>query len=744
MSGIYLFVVIVLVLLAVFGLFAGVSNDATNFLNSANGSKAASRRTILTVASIGIIIGAISSNGMMEVARSGMFNPELFTFHEVMILYLGVMFANMILLDIFNTLGMPTSTTVSLVFSLLGAAIAIALIKIGGSPEYTSSDMGQFIKSGRVLIIISAILVSVVVAFIMGTIVMFVSRLLFTFRYKKIFARYGALWCGVAFAAIFYFVLFKGVRQSGMIKPEFFDTVSSNLLLSLLILWAAGTALSYLLQLCKVNILKVTILAGTFSLALSFAGNDLVNFIGVPIAGIDSYKIALNAGGNSDMLMTELTHPAVANHWYLLISGVLMAIVLWVSNQTKVVGQTEINLAKQDEGSERFGSSLMSRVIVRGAMNINHWYQDNFPQSFQRAVSRRFIPTNEKHKANFDLIRAAVNLTTASIVISIGTSFKIPLSTTYVTFMVAMGSSFADKAWGRESAVYRITGVITVIAGWFMTALIALIISIIITALLMWGGIVAVIIVSVLSILMMIRSQRIAKRKREQIEEEERENQQTESTSDLLGSLTTEICNTMQQTTQIYQTTIVATLNEDRKTLRNMVRESNDLFYAARERKYAILPTLQKLQENYINTGQYYVQVVDYMSEMTKALVHITRPCFEHIDNNHRGMNEDQVTDLLTINTEVAKIYDYVNRMLQQNNFEDLDMVLMMRDNLFDMIAQAIKNQLRRIKTKETSTKASMLYLTILNETKTMVLQSRNLLKSQKCFFDAELQSINQ
>lgn len=740
METIYTVIIVILIVLAILGLVVGVSNDAVNFLNSAIGSKAASRRVIFTIASIGILLGTMTSSGMMEVARSGVFYPEMFTFRDVMMLFLGVMFANVILLDLFNTFGMPTSTTVSLVFGLLGAAVAVASMKISGDPALTASDMSNYINSGKALVIISGILLSVVVAFVVGAIVMFISRLIFTFRYQKVLKRFGALWCGIAFTAIAYFALFKGLKDSGLVSREFFGMLSDHMAAALLIFWAGSSVIMYLLQLAKVNILKVTILAGTFSLALAFAGNDLVNFIGVPIAGLDSYKIALAAGGDDAMLMGKLSEPVVANHLLLLAAGFIMVVTLWTSKKAQSVSETEINLAKQDEGAERFGSSLFSRSVVRVAVSFNGWYEDHAPESLQRAIKKRFIPLRPKDKAgsaHFDLIRATVNLTVASILIATATSFKLPLSTTYVTFMVAMGSSLADKAWGRESAVYRITGVVTVIAGWFVTALIAFIIAILVTYALLWGGTLAVIIISVLCIGMFIQSSITHKRrKQKECRTEEIVTASGSNTQEVMNNIVTEISDVMTKTTEIYSKTIMATLNEDRKTLRQMVRESNDLFYNAREKKYALLPTLQKLQENYIEAGHFYVQVVDYISEMSKALVHITRPCFEHIDNNHKGMSEEQVQDLLNINDRVSEIYSRINVMLTRNDYSDTNVVLEMRDDLFLTIDDAVKSQLRRIQNKATSTKASMLYLTILNETKTMVLQSRNLLKSQRSFIE--------
>ena len=732
MSAIYTFIVIVLGVLAVAGLFVGVTNDAVNFLNSAIGSKAAPKKVILLIASIGIIIGAVTSSGMMEVARSGMFDPSLFTFHEVMMLYLGVMFANIILLDLYNTWGLPTSTTVSLIFCLLGSAIAVSIFKIASDPNITLANLGEYINSDRALGIIAAILLSVVLAFTCGMIVMYISRLIFTFRYHKIFHNWGALWCGVSLASIVYFAVFKGLKAP-LAGTAFIAYVTDNMALSLLITWIACSAILWILQRLNINILKITILAGTFALALAFAGNDLVNFIGVPIAGYDSYKMALSSG-DTLMLMNGLKESVPANFSILVAAGLIMVATLWLSKKSMNVSETELKLASQNEEEQRFGSSAFSRTIVRTVLGVNNWYERTIPTKMKNGIEQRFAPLTEEERgdAQYDLIRATVNLTTAAALISVATSLKLPLSTTYVTFMVAMGSSLADRAWGRESAVYRITGVMTVVAGWFVTGLGAFLIALVVGLALIYGGTVATIAISILCGYMLIHSN-IKNKKEEKAPAEQLKEVKADN---VLQQCIEEVCGTMERITRIYDRTLIAVFKENRKVLREMVKESNDLFYLSRERKYQVLPTLQKLHDSDIDTAHYYVQVVDYLSEATKALVHITRPCFDHIDNNHEGMTKEQIEDLMHINDEVESIYRHINQMLKNNDFKDIDQVLEQRDRLFESIAEAIKRQLKRIKNKETSTRSSMLYLNILNETKTLVLQSRNLLKSQRYFLE--------
>ena len=727
MSDIYTFIVGILGILAVSGLFVGVTNDAVNFLNSAIGSKAAHMKIILAVASF--IIGVVTSSGMMEVARSGMFNPGLFTFHEVMMLYLGVMFANVILLDLYNSWGLPTSTTVSLIFCLLGSAIAVSIYKISNDPAQGITSLGQYINTSRAMGIVSAILLSVVIAFTCGTIVMYISRLIFSFRYTAVFHRYGSLWCGASLTAIIYFAVFKGLK-SILAGHAFIQWIDSHLLLAIFICWVICSMTLFFIQRLKINILRITILCGTFALALAFAGNDLVNFIGVPVAGFDAYSIARHSG-DAGMLMEALNENVPANFLILLAAGAMMILTLWTSKKAMHVTETEISLSAQgDEGQEQYGSSLFSRTIVRAALNINAGIERVIPPKAREAISRRFEFEDVEHSgAPYDMIRATVNLTTSALLIAMATSLKLPLSTTYVCFMVAMGSSLADRAWGRESAVYRISGVMTVVAGWFITALGGFLIALVVGFALIYGGTPVLIIITILCGWMLIHSNFLKKDK-----ESTAVRQQIRTNEDIITDLRDEVCATMESATKIYDRTLIAVFKENRKVLRDMVKESNDLFYHSRERKYSLLPTLKKLQGEDVNTAHYYVQVVDYLNEMTKALMHITRPAFEHIDNNHEGMSMEQTRDLMSINDDVESIYRRINQMLREGDFSEIETVLTMRDQLFESIAEAIKSELTRINEAKSNTKASMLYLTILTETKNMVLQSRNLLKSQQYF----------
>lgn len=734
MSELYTVIVVILGLLAVSGLFVGVTNDAVNFLNSAIGSKVASMRTILTVASMGIIVGVVTSSGMMEVARNGMFNPGLFTFHEVMILYLSVMFANIILLNLYNSMGLPTSTTVSLIFCLLGSAVAVSTFKIAASEALTISDLGEFINTSRAMGVVSAILLSVVIAFTCGTVLMYISRVIFSFRYTAMFRRLGAFWCGISLTAIVYVAVFKGLKSMLHGNPVI-EFVNDYTVLSLFVCWLFCSLVLFFLQRLKINILRITILSGSFALALSFAGNDLVNFIGVPVASFDAYQVGREAGSTT-VLMEALNENIPANFGILLAAGLIMILALWTSQkEMAVLTARELSLTStQEDNGVQSGSSAFSRTLVRAALNVNAAIETVVPERALQWIARRFEYEDVEHSgAPYDMIRAAVNLTTSAMLISMATSFKLPLSTTYVCFMVAMGSSLADKAWGRESAVYRITGVMTVVMGWFVTALGGFLIAYGVGLVLIYGGTVAVTATSLLCGWMIYRSRF---KKKDEVKDEEAGKKTPESSDEILTGLSEEVCRTMEATTRIYDRTLLAVFKENRKVLREMTQQASELYQQSSDRKYSLMSTLRRLQESDIDTAQYYVQVVDYLNEMTKALLHITRPAFEHIDNNHEGLSKEQTEDLMHINDEVESIYRQIEVMLRLGDFSDIDRVLNMRDNLFETIADAIKSELERINRTRSSTKASMLYLTVLNETKNMILQSRNLLKSQRYFVE--------
>ena len=735
-----LFIVITLALLAVMGIIVGVSNDAVNFLNSAFGSKVAKKNVILTVAGIGVMVGVMTSSGMMDVARSGVFYPERFSYQEIMILFLGMMLSNIILLDIYNSLGLPTSTTVSLVFGLLGSALALAFYNVWGGD--TAHSIGEYINSGNALTIVSGILLSVVLAFLTGHMLMYISRVIFSFRYHKIFSRYGALWCGITLAGIIYFTVFKGLKSSGLIPAELTSYVNDNTTISLLALWVLSSALLWVLQRCKVNILRVSILAGTFSLALAFAGNDLVNFIGVPYAGYDSYMIAQSADGVIES-MSQLSQPTKANFWIMCAAGLVMVITLFTSKKAMRVIETERKLSSQSEEVSPTNSdaTVLARGIVRGSRAMNDAVQSLIPKRLREAIDSRFeaLPEEERGDVNYDLIRATVNLTAAAILISIGTQLKLPLSTTYVVFMVSMGTSLADRAWGRESAVYRITGVTTVIMGWFITAVGGFIIALAVTLALVYGGSIAIIAITLICLGLVIKSNVKPKKEEEKVEESavaRIEDALKKSPEEALITYTEHVCASMEKVTLIYDRTIVAVFKENRKILRDMVREAEEFYHSTRQQKYEIMPLLRSLEDSDVRTGHYYVQVVDYISETSKALLHITRPCYKHVDNNHTGLTKEQVYDLKCINDRVEEIFGQINTMLRTRSFNGMEEILNKRDEMFDLIDEVMQNQLRRLRDTGGSSSANMLFFNILTETKTMILHSRNIMKSLEHFVD--------
>ncbi|MCL2073562.1 MAG: inorganic phosphate transporter [Marinilabiliaceae bacterium] len=745
MENYYLFIIIVLVILAIVDLTVGVANDAANFLNSAVGSQVSSRWLILGVASLGVLVGTLTSSGMMEIARSGVFHPAMFTFHDVMMIFIAVMICDVLLLDMYNTFGLPTSTTVSLIFELLGAAVFVALYKIWTSPPDAVGILVNYINTAKALEMITAILASVVIAFISGSIIMFISRIIFTFRYKRSLIKFGAMWGGLCLTAIVYFAIFKGLKNSTIVSKDVIHLISSNIGFSLLICFVSLTGLMALLQfLFRVSILKIIVLTGTGALALAFAGNDLVNFIGVTMAGISSYEIASDyaaSGGSIDaMTMGALAKPVSVNTFYLFAAGVVMILALWFSKKVRTVTQTGVNLSRQEEGIERFGSTPASRALVRSTRALHKKVTARMPGSVNRFIDSRFKPWKvpKKNQASFDLIRASVNLTVAALLISIATSFTLPLSTTYVTFMVAMGTSLSDRAWGRESAVYRISGVLTVVTGWFLTALVAFSAAAIVAILLMWGGKISLTVLLAVCVLLLVQSSRLhKKRKKKQVEVEE-------SPVDVKKSAIVEKCKedvyrVFEQITRVYSETLNGLASEDPKRLKKLYKEAKELYELEKGRRnYEMLPTLLKLQEDAVNTGHYYVQVVSYLYEASKSLMNITKSSFEYIDNNHKGLSENQLTDLENLTQEVSSVYEGIVNMLRTSDFSDFERILAKRDNVFDLFVDNIKAQIKRVKEKESSTRNSILFLDLVNETKAMVLQARNLMKAQRLFVGFE------
>ncbi len=735
MDPIYLIIVIVLLGLATLDLIVGVSNDAVNFLNSSIGSRVAPLWMILTVASLGVMIGAMFSSGMMEVARSGVFYPEKFTFPAIMTLFLAVMITDVILLDLFNTFGLPTSTTVSLVFELLGASVAVALFTIW--TQDTAGELGNYINSGKALAIISGIFISIAIAFLVGSIIMYISRLIFSFNYGKRFRYLGAIWGGIALTAIIYFAIFKGLKGSVLVTPATLSYLEEHMGIALFYTFTGATLLMALLQhLFRVNILKVIVLSGTAALAMAFAGNDLVNFIGVFMAGYDSFRIAgevaVNGGNIEALYMDKLNEPVVANIAWLIGAGVIMILALWFSKKSRSVTETEVNLARKGEGVERFSSSPLSRSMVRGSLTISKSIEKVTPAQVKRFIDRQFAPVETENEASFDLIRASVNLTIAALLISLGTSLKLPLSTTFVTFMVAMGSSLADRAWGRDSAVYRINGVLTVVAGWLMTALIAFTVALLIGLFLMWGGKIAIALMILLVVFILYKSGRIHTKRKSR---EQQHQQVFSSEIQLVTSCNEDVRLVLDKTLTIFENVLHGMRDEERKTVKKAMAEANELYEKFKDKRtYEVVPTLESMEMNALDLEQEYVQLVDYSYEITKSLKAVTEASFRYIDNNHAAFSKEQIEDLEMIYKILTEAFNSYREMDRKGDYSQFAIVNNMRDVIFDLYQKLNKRQIKRVKAGASTTRSSILFLNLVNEAKIITLQSGNLLKSHRNF----------
>lgn len=735
MDSIYLIIVIVLLGLAVLDLIVGVSNDAVNFLNSSIGSKVAPIRIIFAVAALGVLLGTMFSSGMMEVARSGVFYPEKFTFPSIMMLFLAVMLTDVILLDLFNTFGLPTSTTVSLVFELLGASVAVALYTIWTTES--GGNLGEFINSGKALAIITGIFTSIAIAFLVGSIIMYISRIIFSFNYKKPLKYLGALWGGIALTAITYFAVFKGLKGSVLVSSELLAYLEGNMGMALLYTLGTWTILMAILQhIFRVKILKVIVLSGTAALAMAFAGNDLVNFIGVFMAGFDSFHIAqevVASGGDLNTLyMGKLSEPVVANIYWLLGAGTLMTLSLFLSKKSRTVSNTEVNLARKGEGIERFSSSPLSRSIVRGSLTLSKSISTIIPESMKKFIDKRFEPVELENKASFDLIRASVNLTVSAMLISLGTSLKLPLSTTFVTFMVAMGSSLADRAWGRESAVYRINGVLTVVAGWFLTALVAFSVALAVGLFLMWGGKIAIVIMIAIVVIMLLKSSKLHTKRKSKEEQQ----QQVLSTKDqLITSCNNDVHMVLDRTLWILKKVIDGLNDENRKSARKAMNEAIELYEKFKDKRdYEVVPTIESIQMNALDLEQEYVQLVDYSYELTKSLKAISESTFNYINNNHSAFSKEQIDDLKVFYNTLTDVFNCYNEMVKTGDYSKFNKVTNLRDFILELNPKLTKRQIKRVKEGVSSTRNSILFLNLVNESKIVTLQSGNLIKSHRNF----------
>ncbi len=737
MEQIYIVMLIVLGILAITDLVVGVSNDAVNFLNSAIGSKAVSFKAIMIVASFGVLVGALFSSGMMEIARSGIFVPSMFSFNDVMIIFLAVMISDILLLDVFNSMGLPTSTTVSIIFELLGAAVCLGIYKI-----YTSDDsldnLSAYINTKKASEIVVSILLSVVLSFSLGSLVQYVSRLIFTFQYEKRVKYIGALFGGLAITAITFFILIKGLKGVSFISKATYQQIVENQWLIIGGNFVFFTLLSQLLiSVFKINILRVIIIIGTFALALAFAGNDLVNFIGVPIAAFNSYQLFSGSGLSGDaFMMGGLADEAiVAPFYFLVFAGFVMVVTLWTSKKARSVIDTGVNLSRQGDGVERFSPNVLSRFIVRSGIYLGQGINYFLPQSIQLKIDQQFEKPRVKGKLKkdepaFDMVRASVNLMVASILISIGTSLKLPLSTTYVTFMVAMGSSFADRAWDRESAVYRVAGVFNVIGGWFVTALVAFLSAFIVAYVLKIGEVFAFIALLITLALLLYRSARKHTKKRQEAEDLLKlKREDIVTINEVITECSDQISRVIASTNKIYSDVIdnlglqdLGKLKENKKALKKLEKEVDEL-------KSNVYYFIKNLDETSVEASKFYIMTLGYLQDMIQSLGFITQNSHSHVNNNHKQLKFNQIRDLKSVDIELQKLFDAIEVIFEKNSFDQLDAVIKSKNEIHQHVSILIQKQIERIRTVETSPKNSKLYFALLLESNDLIKATMQLLE---------------
>jgi len=738
MENIYLFMIIALAVLAIADLVVGVSNDAINFLNSAIGSKAISLRAIMIFASLGIFVGAVYSSGLMEVARKGIFVPAMFNFDEIMYIFMAVMITDILLLDFFNTLGLPTSTTVSIVFNLLGAAVVMSLIKIEVSETQTFADLGDYINTKKAGQIIKGIFMSVFIAFSVGAVVQWVSRLIFTFQVEKKIKNFGAIFGAVALTAITYFIFLKGLKGTPYYKA-LKGSIEGNEIIIILISFAAWLIFSYVFQaITKKTVLLVVIGIGTFGLALAFAGNDLVNFIGVPMAAYHSYEAWVVSGVDASSFSMEVLDSKVpAEPFLLFISGGIMVLTLWFSKKAKTVAETEISLSRQTETHEKFEPNLLSRVIVKGITQLSGYFSVIIPKTLNEKLEKRFkTPEIQLTKDQsidapaFDLIRASVNLMVAGILIAIATTMKLPLSTTYVTFMVAMGTSFADKAWGRESAVYRVSGVLNVIGGWFGTALGAFIASGVVVFLINWNPAVITPILILLTVILLYRNYMAHKNADSNtLSLDKLKSSESSSIQGVINESAQNISNVMKRGKNIYTNAINGLALEDISVLKKNKKQIVKLSKEVDELRDNIFYFIKNLDESSIHASNFYINILGYLHDMSQSLEYTTKVCYKHVNNNHKKLKFSQYKELKEIYTRFEVFFDNIQHAFDTKSFDQIGDIISTKQEISDLVLDKIQKQVERTRKEESSPKNTTLYFNILVETKDLLNATMSLLE---------------
>lgn len=743
METIYLGIVIFLFVLAIFDLIVGVSNDAVNFLQSAVGAKAASFKTVLFIAAVGVFIGAALSNGMMDIARHGIYQPQHFYFAEIMCILLAVMLTDVVLLDVFNTMGLPTSTTVSMVFELLGGTFALALIKVYGD---NTLGLGDLINTDKALSVIMAIFMSVAIAFFFGMVVQWLARIVFTFNYKEHMKYSIALFGGIAATSIVYFMLFKGLKDSSFMTPENKHWLQENTLWLLGLIFASFTVLMQILHWFKVNIFRIIVLLGTFALALAFAGNDLVNFIGVPLAGYSAFTDYIANGtevGPDGFLMVSLQGSASTPWYFLFGAGIIMVYALYTSKKAHNVIKTSVDLARQDEGEESFGSTPMARTLVRFSMNLSNSVSKIIPESSKQWIETRFRKDEAiiADGAAFDMVRASVNLVLASLLIALGTSLKLPLSTTYVTFMVAMATSLSDRAWGRDSAVFRITGVLSVVGGWFITAGAAFIICFFVALIISFGGTIAIVALIALAVFSLIRSQMMYKKRKakEQGNETLKQLMKSNDNSEILELLRhhtrEELSKIMAFTEENFERSVTSFLHENLRGLRRTMGAVKFEKQLIKQMKRTGTIAMCRLDNNTVlEKGLYYYQGNDFASELVFSVGRLCEPCLEHIDNNFKPLDAIQKGEFADVTENITSLLQTCRHKLETNNYNGFESEIRKGNDLNGQLAQLKREELQRIQSQSSSIKVSMVYLTMLQEAQNVVTYTINLMKVSRKF----------
>ena len=739
MDNVYLLMLIALAVLAVADIVVGVSNDAINFLNSAIGSKAISFRTIMIVASLGIFIGAVFSSGMMEVARKGIFNPAAFYFDEIMIIFMAVIITDILLLDFFNTLGLPTSTTVSIVFNLLGASIVMSLIKIGASETETLSNLSNYINSEQAITIITGILLSVVISFSVGAFVQWISRIIFTFQYEQKIKNFGALFGGVALTSITHFIFIKGLKGTPY-SNELSGLLKTNEVLIVAVAFVVFTLFSYLFQkITKKSVLLVVIGVGTFGLALAFSGNDLVNFIGVSMAAYHSYEAWIVSGVDATAFSMEVLDKKVpAEPILLFLAGGVMVLTLWFSKKAKTVSETEISLSRQLDTHEKFNPNFLSRAIVSMSFGLSSAFNKLLPTGAKNTIEKSFEKKNAVVLSKdqsieapaFDVIRASVNLMVSGVLISIATSMKLPLSTTYVTFMVAMGTSLADRAWGRESAVYRVAGVINVIGGWFMTALAALLASGVVVFLIRWNKEVMIPVLLLMTVLLLIKN--FLKHKQLQmknLDPKKLKKSKSSTVQGIIAESADNIVNVVERTNKIANAIVKGLSSYDSDLLKKSKKGVVKLDSEIEELRDNIFYFIKNLDEKSVRGSNFYITILAYLTDIAQSLDFISKKSFKHVNNQHLKLKFNQIKDIQQIFNEIENINNDIIEVFNSRKFDRISLVLSQKEAIKEAINAKIDLQVERTRTEESSPKNTTLYFNILLEAKDLTNSIFNLME---------------